>query len=75
MQPARRGCRAVNPVYIPRNHQVEAAIRAAEDQDDFSAFHKLHAVLQKPYELQPRKEDYMLPPEPDEVVQQTFCGT
>jgi uncharacterized protein YdiU (UPF0061 family) len=67
--------RAINPVYIPRNHQIEAAIRAAEDQDDFSAFHELHAVLQKPFELQPRKDNYMLPPEPDEVVQQTFCGT
>jgi uncharacterized protein YdiU (UPF0061 family) len=67
--------RAVNPVYIPRNHQIETAIRAAEDHDDFSAFHKLHAVLQRPYELQPQKDVYMLPPEPNEVVQQTFCGT
>jgi len=66
---------AVNPVYIPRNHQVEAAIRAAEDHGDFSVFHDLHAVLQNPYELQTQKEAYMLPPEPDEVVQQTFCGT
>ena len=66
---------AVNPVYIPRNHQVEAAIRAAEDHDDFTVFHDLHAVLQKPYERQPLKDTYMLPPEPDEVVQQTFCGT
>ena len=66
---------AVNPVYIPRNHQVEAAIRAAEDHGDFSVFHDLHAVLQNPYELQTKKEAYMLPPEPDEVVQQTFCGT
>jgi uncharacterized protein YdiU (UPF0061 family) len=66
---------AVNPVYIPRNHQIEAAIRAAEDHYDFSVFHNLHEVLQKPYELQPQKGAYMLPPEPDEVVQQTFCGT
>ena len=66
---------AVNPVYIPRNHQIEAAIRAAEDRDDFSAFHDLHEVLQKPYELQPQKVAYMLPPEPDEVVRETFCGT
>lgn len=66
---------AVNPVYIPRNHQIEAAIRAAEDHDDFSTFHNLHAVLQKPYSLQPGKDVYMLPPEPDEVVRETFCGT
>ena len=66
---------AVNPVYIPRNHQIEAAIRAAEDRDDFSTFHNLHEVLQKPYELQPGKDAYMLPPEPDEIVRETFCGT
>ncbi|MDQ6626228.1 MAG: YdiU family protein, partial [Verrucomicrobiota bacterium] len=27
--------RAVNPAYIPRNHRVEAIIRAAVDRDDF----------------------------------------
>jgi len=66
---------AVNPVYIPRNHRIEAAIRAAEDQGDFSVFLELHAVLQNPWQKQPGKDAYMLPPEPDEVVQQTFCGT
>ncbi len=66
---------AVNPVYIPRNHQIEAAIRAAEDHEDFSVFHALHDVLQKPYERQTGKEKYQLPPEPGEVVSQTFCGT
>jgi len=66
---------AINPVYIPRNHRIEAAIRAAEDQGDFSVFHELHAVLQNPWQRQPGKDAYLLPPEPHEVVQQTFCGT
>ena len=66
---------AVNPVYIPRNHQIEAAIRAAEDHGDFSVFHNLHEVLQNPYVQQEGKDSYMRPPEPDEVVKQTFCGT
>ena len=66
---------AVNPVYIPRNHRIEAAIRAAEDHGDFSVFHELHAVLQNLWQRQPGKDACMLPPEPDEVVQQTFCGT
>jgi uncharacterized protein YdiU (UPF0061 family) len=66
---------AVNPVYIPRNHQIEAAIRAAEDEGDFSVFHELHAVLQNPYYEQQGKESYMRAPEPDEVVEYTFCGT
>jgi uncharacterized protein YdiU (UPF0061 family) len=66
---------AVNPVYIPRNHQVEAAIRAAEDRGDFSVFHQLHAVLQDPYVQQEEREAYLQAPEPEEVVEYTFCGT
>jgi uncharacterized protein YdiU (UPF0061 family) len=70
-----RSMQAVNPVYIPRNHQIEAAIRAAEDRGDFSVFHKLHAVLQNPYVEQAGKQRYLQAPEPDEVVERTFCGT
>jgi uncharacterized protein YdiU (UPF0061 family) len=66
---------AVNPVYIPRNHQIEAAIRAAEDEGDLSVFHALHAVLQNPYIEQEGKERYRQAPEPEEVVRYTFCGT
>ena len=66
---------SINPVYIPRNHQIEAAIRAAEDHDDFSVFHQLHEVLQNPFEVQPGKEPYRLPPTPEQEVRQTFCGT
>ena len=69
------GMQAVNPVYIPRNHQIEAAIRAAEDRGDFSVFHALHAVLQNPYVEQAGTERYRQPPEPEEVVSKTFCGT
>lgn len=66
---------ATNPVYIPRNHQIEAAIRAAEDRADFSVFHELHAVLQNPYRQQAGKDRYMQAPRPEEVVEYTFCGT
>jgi uncharacterized protein YdiU (UPF0061 family) len=66
---------AVNPVYIPRNHQIEAAIRAAEDEGDFSVFHDLHAVLQNPFLERAGKESYTQAPRPEEVVQYTFCGT
>ena len=66
---------SVNPVYIPRNHQIEAVIRAAEDHNDFVPFYALHEVLQNPFRYQPGKESYMLPPEPEQVVHKTFCGT
>lgn len=65
----------VNPRYIPRNHQIEAAIRAAEDKGDFSVFESLHRVLQSPYTFQPGCDDYQQPPEPHQEVRQTFCGT
>ncbi len=67
--------RAANPMFIPRNHQVEAVIRAAEDRDDFAPFEKLLKVLARPFDDQPENRRCALPPRPDEVVHQTFCGT
>jgi uncharacterized protein YdiU (UPF0061 family) len=67
--------RASNPAFIPRNHLVEAAIRAAEDRDDFRPFEALMAVLARPFEDQPDHADYASPPRPEERVLATFCGT
>ena len=64
-----------NPIYIPRNHLVEAAIRAAEDDDDPAPFDNLVTVLASPYLQHPGAEAYAEPPRPEQVVQQTFCGT
>jgi serine/tyrosine/threonine adenylyltransferase len=66
---------AVNPAYIPRNHRVEAVIRAAIDEDDFAPFHELVTVLSKPFEDQPAFAQYADPPAEHEHVFQTFCGT
>jgi uncharacterized protein YdiU (UPF0061 family) len=71
---ARQIMLSVNPAFIPRNHRVEQAIKAAQ-QGDFSLAEKLVGILQRPYEDQPDHADYMAPPEPDEIVHQTFCGT
>ena len=65
----------VNPLYIPRNHLVEAVIRAGEDKLDFEPFYELMEVLKNPYSKQRGMEKYALPPVPAEVVHQTFCGT
>jgi uncharacterized protein YdiU (UPF0061 family) len=67
--------RAVNPAYIPRNHIVEQVIQAAVSADDFGPFEELLAVLSRPFEDQPGRERYTLPPAPEERVLQTFCGT
>ena len=71
----RAAMRAVNPAFIPRNHRIEAVIRAAVDRDDFAPFGELLTVLAKPFEDQPDYAAYMQPPEPEQRVLQTFCGT
>ena len=67
--------RAVNPAFIPRNHRVEAVIQAAMNSDDYAPFEQLLTVLSKPYEDQPAFAAYANPPEPEQRVLQTFCGT
>jgi uncharacterized protein YdiU (UPF0061 family) len=64
-----------NPVYIPRNHRIEAAIRAAEDRGDFSPFHELVEVLSAPFHDRPQYASYSIPPLEAERVAETFCGT
>jgi uncharacterized protein YdiU (UPF0061 family) len=71
----RAAMRAVNPAYIPRNHIVEQVIQAAVSAGDFGPFEDFLDVLSRPYEDQPGRERYALPPTPDERVLQTFCGT
>jgi uncharacterized protein YdiU (UPF0061 family) len=67
--------RGANPAFIPRNHLVEAALKAAVDGQDFAPFEALLAVLQRPYDDQPDRSDYATPPGPEQRVYQTFCGT
>jgi uncharacterized protein YdiU (UPF0061 family) len=67
--------RAVNPVFIPRNHQIERVIAAATAGGDFGPFEELSAVLSQPYRTQSQFASYAAPPKPDERVLQTFCGT
>ena len=68
--------RAANPAIIPRNHMVEQAISAAVIDGDFGPFEDLNAVLAKPYEDAPVSQArYAIPPRPDQIVRQTFCGT
>ncbi len=66
--------RAVNPIYIPRNHVVEEALDNAHN-GDLSYANRLIEILQNPFEEQAGCERYARPPLPDEVVANTFCGT
>lgn len=71
---ARARMRAANPVVIPRNHRVEAALAAAE-RDDLAPLHELLAVLASPFERTARAEPYRAPPPPGTCRYRTFCGT
>jgi len=64
-----------NPAIIPRNHQVEAALEAAEKENDFSPLHRLLSVLEKPYAHAPEQAQYATPPESTGRPYQTYCGT
>ena len=66
--------RATNPAVIPRNHQVHAALQAAE-QGDLAPFEALLAAVRRPYDDGPGVAQFMAPPEPEQRVLQTFCGT
>lgn len=64
----------VNPVIIPRNHQVQRAI-AAGMSGDLSVFHNLCDAFATPFDDVWLDSDYAQAPLEDEVVQRTFCGT
>ncbi|MDY7114910.1 YdiU family protein [Halomonas sp. SSL-5] len=66
---------AVNPLYIPRNHQVERVIAAAAEHDDFGPFEALREVLAEPFTEQSGCEAYAEPAPATERVLRTFCGT
>ncbi|MEM9688731.1 MAG: YdiU family protein [Pseudomonadota bacterium] len=70
----RTAMNAVNPLFIPRNHQVERAIQGAIDSD-LSVFNELRSVLARPFDEQADFADYAKPPVPEERVTRTFCGT
>jgi uncharacterized protein YdiU (UPF0061 family) len=66
--------RRTNPVFIPRNHRIEEAIKAGND-GDFAPFDRLNEVLQHPFTAQAEFTGYEAAPAPAEVVHATFCGT
>lgn len=69
--------RAANPAIIPRNHRVEAMI-AAGLHDDFAPFRAMTDALSRPFDDPPgdgEAAELAGPPQPDEVVHATFCGT
>jgi len=68
------GMDRVNPLYIPRNHQVEAALSAA-GEGDLEPFHRLVDVVTSPFEERIGLEAYATPAPASFAPYRTFCGT
>jgi len=67
--------RSANPAIIPRNHNVEEALEAAVEKNDFSVMQDLLDALADPYAKTQSHARYRTPPPPGSGVYQTFCGT
>lgn len=67
--------RRVNPAFIPRNHLVEEALKAAAEREDFEPYEALLEVVSRPYDDRSGRERYAAPAQPEERVRWTFCGT
>lgn len=66
--------RLANPAVIARNHRVEQVIAAA-NSGDLEPMRRLCSALTTPYTLAESNADLAIPPQPDERVTRTFCGT
>lgn len=66
-----------NPRLIPRNHRVQQIIHQAEESGDLTEFFRCHRAWSNPYNYADLGDnrDLLLPPEPNEQVTRTFCGT
>jgi uncharacterized protein YdiU (UPF0061 family) len=74
LETVRAHMQAHNPIVIARNHQVEAVLRAAHDQD-LKPLLRLLAALQTPFERNHSPVDLCQPPPPGTPAFRSFCGT
>ncbi len=65
---------SVNPVYIARNHTVEAALAAATD-GDIGPTERLVERLRRPFVEVPGFDDLIFPAPMEFAGYRTFCGT
>ena len=61
----------INPAVIPRNHWIEATIERAV-AGDWSLFFEFEKALASPFE---EHNDFSTPPDVQQRVSATFCGT
>ncbi len=75
-RPLAEAMRDVNPIYIPRNHLVEEALKSASDDADLTLFAQLLDVTSDPFTERPGLEAYAEPASREfTACYKTFCGT
>lgn len=65
----------INPIYIPRNHNVEEALSIAVDTGEIEPFNKLLDAVTHPFSERPGYEKFAEPAPLDAEPCVTFCGT
>nr|WP_279380403.1 YdiU family protein [Polymorphobacter multimanifer] len=66
--------RRTAPAVIPRNHLVDAALRAGEG-GDLEPMRALLDALALPYAEKPENAGFRMPASPEQAITRTFCGT
>ena len=66
--------RAAAPAVIPRNHMVDAALKAGA-AGDLAPLTALVAALSDPYVESEANAAFRVPARPEQAIRQTFCGT
>jgi len=71
---AQKSMKKYNPIYIPRNHLVEAVLEETVSWD-YGEFHNFLKILQNPYTQKEGSEKYMQNKAWFDKDYRTFCGT
>lgn len=73
-QPDLSMIKTINPTIIPRNHQIQRAIDHAYNKD-YEPLLEMFGAFKSPFNVAEQHQYLINPPQPDERVHQTFCGT
>jgi len=66
---------AVNPFFIPRNHQIELIISQVTEQGDLTLFQQFARDLSSPFTENADNQRWAAAAPPSDLPYRTFCGT
>ena len=66
---------SINPLFIPRNHQIENIIFDVTTAQDLTLFKQFNTDANSPFQPTPDNARWTEPPAPGGAPYRTFCGT